>query len=285
MLANGFHYKLYQGIMQGDIEMPHLPDVAVRISEAVQNPIYGADTIVKILQSDPPLVAHIMKVSESSMYRASRGAQNLQSAVNQMGLEAIRNITLSFCLKNLFTPKNHWLKRLTHLSWRQSIRIGSMSAIFAARSGIAESDRALLAGLLQDIGYLALLAFLDKFPEQLEDKPRVLELLKEASIDVGAVLLRSWNMQDSDLLSVISSREDWLRNDSPTPELADIVLMARYHAYIGTAAFKDCPRLSEIPAYQKLQNLSLSPHMSKSLIEDSDEEIKNISGILQATMS
>lgn len=285
MLANGFHYKLYQEIMQGEIEMPHLPDVALRVSEAVQNPKYGADTIVKILQSDPPLAAHVMQVSESSMYRASRSAPNLQSAVNQMGLDAIRNITLSYCLKNLFIPKHHWLKRLTHLSWRQSIRIGSMSAIFASRSGIAESDRALLAGLLQDIGYLSLLAFLDKYPDELEDKEKVLELLKEASIDVAAVLLRSWNMLDTDLLKVIASREDWSRDQEPDADLADIVLLARYHAYMGTAAFKNCPRLANMPAYTKLQKFSLSPQFSKELIDESDEEIKNVVEILQTTMS
>ncbi|PCJ49743.1 MAG: hypothetical protein COA74_04645 [Gammaproteobacteria bacterium] len=67
-----------------------------------------------------------------------------------------------------------------------------------------------------------------------------------------------------------------MRDKNPQADLADIILIARLHSYVGTAKMRDCPRISTLPAYHKLPFGSLGPHESMQILEQASEEIQEI---------
>ena len=77
------------------------------------------------------------------------------------------------------------------------------------------------------------------------------------------------------------SRKDWYR-DKETADLADLVLIARLHAAIGTPDFGNCPPLIKLPALAKLDLGELTPDNSLQMVTESHDQIEEIRSLLSS---
>lgn len=67
-----------------------------------------------------------------------------------------------------------------------------------------------------------------------------------------------------------------MRDPGPKADLADIVLLARLHCYVGTKRMQKLPRINQLPAFHKLTLGDLTPEMSLSIIQEAREDIREI---------
>jgi HD-like signal output (HDOD) protein len=95
----------------------------------------------------------------------------------------------------------------------------------------------------------------------------VQELLSEYTGKISAMVLNAWEF-DQAMVVVALDLENWWRDRGPKPELADLVLVARYHSYIGEPHFKKLPPLSQLPAFQKLNLGELGPEEGLIFIKE-----------------
>jgi HD-like signal output (HDOD) protein len=91
-------------------------------------------------------------------------------------------------------------------------------------------------GGLQDIGALPLLTELREFPGLTAKPAFVQELLSEYTGKISAMVLNTWAF-DQTMVVVGLDRENWWRDRGPKQGLTDLVLVARYHSYIGEPHF------------------------------------------------
>jgi len=279
MTSNNIFLDIFKKILAGTVDLPSLPDAALKIRAAIQNPNNNIATIAKIVQMDPPLTAHLIQVANSPLYRTANKATDVSMAISRFGLEATRNIAVSFSLKSLFKSKSKILQKMLKRLWTESTQTAAISSVLATKSKKFDPDRAMLAGLLQDIGTLPVLAELSEHPELLVDSNQTEVLLLEYSPKVGAMLLKHWNFEE-DIIEVAASKNQWQRKPNKEADLSDLVLIARYHTYIGKPFFKNCPKVSEIPAFEKLGFDSLTPESSLSILEDARKDIGEIQSML-----
>ena len=189
-----------------------------------------------------------------------------------------RKRVAGYAVSRLFVVEDPAARKQLRRYWRQSVKLASLSAVLA-RLCHRNPSRALLAGLLQDIGCLALIPELVHHSVDLENDALVDEAMANYGIQVGTLLLNSWHLED-DLMDVVQSRELWLREHNSNADLADIVTVARYHLYIGTPAFNTLPPPSQIPAFSKLPVGTLNPQNSLQILDDAKEEIASIQSLL-----
>ena len=279
MSTNNIFLDIFRKILAGTVDLPSLPDAALKIRAAIQNPNNDIAAIAKIVQMDPPLTAHLIQVANSPLYRTANNATDVAMAISRFGLEATRNIAVSFSLKSLFKSNSKILQKLLKRLWLESTQTAAISSVLASQCKGFDPDRAMLAGLLQDIGTLPVLAELNKHPELLVDTNQTEVILLEYSPKVGAMLLKHWNFED-DIVEVAASKNQWNRQPNKDADLADLILIARYHAYIGKPFFKNCPKVSEIPAFEKLGFDSLTPESSLTILEDAKKDIIEIQSML-----
>jgi len=87
-----------ESLLKGDIQLPSPPAVAIRILESVKKDDAGYDELAGIISSDPALAAKILKVANSSAYALPQKVESIQKAIAVLGVNALKNIALSFVM-------------------------------------------------------------------------------------------------------------------------------------------------------------------------------------------
>lgn len=139
-------------------DLPGLPTVFVEIDRVIQSPNSGAAELAKVIETDPPTVASLLKMANSSYYWGRQESiPSVRDAVVRLGLQEVRRLCQFACLSRLFVQPSTLVNHSQF--WRHSYAVGSVARRIAeghAASLKQEPDIAFTAGLLHDIGSLIL---------------------------------------------------------------------------------------------------------------------------------
>ena len=108
-----------------------------------------------MLRIDPALSAEILRVSNSALYGLSRRVDNVSHAIVVLGTEVVKRLALTVALGRFSHGflRNQGLR----ICWDHSVACALIAEELAQAMDVAK-DRAYTAGLLHDVGRLALLA-------------------------------------------------------------------------------------------------------------------------------
>lgn len=277
--VSGFFAKIYREILADKTGLPSMPDLAVRIRAVMQRPSNSVATASRVVQSDPGTAAYLIRVANSALYGGVSRIQNVENAVSRLGMDTTRNLVTAHVLRSMFHTSSPVLGRFMQEAWRKSARVAALASIIASRCPGFVPDRAMLAGLLQDIGVLPLLNALERSRQPLPEPERISGLIDLFAAKVGAVLLQHWAF-DEDIVEVARSRDDWWRNSQLKPDLADIVLVARLHASVGGEGMQHLPLINEVPAFMKLPLGELNPDASLKFLREAEADVRDVMRML-----
>jgi len=273
------YIELYTSLKAGKCDLPSMPDIAIRIGRAIDNPNTLSEDIAKLIQLDPALTARIMGVVNSAAFGAAHKINSLQVAVSRLGRKQIRNLVYSMVLKNLFYTESKFLKQRIKDLWTHSCHVAAISFILARNTEGLDPDHAMLAGLVHDIGILPILSTARNYPD-IEENPKILDdLIASMRGDIGAMALSQWGL-DADLVNVARNAEDWFHIGTALPGYLDIVLIAQLHAAVGTQQMQTLPRINEIPAFEKISKGKLDPKASLDILNKAGDEIAEVRSLL-----
>ena len=136
-------------------DLPILPAVALEVIRVCRDPGCGIDDMQHLIGRDPTLTAKVLRTVNSAMFGLSRRVTSLKQALTLLGLASVRAIVLSFSLVKLdganpprsFDHQRHWKQSLTNAVSAHEL---------CARHELGVPEEAFVAGLLQDVGILAL---------------------------------------------------------------------------------------------------------------------------------
>lgn len=260
-----------------EVDLPSLPEVALKISHAVQSQDADFRQIATTVQADPVIAARIVQVANSAMYAGVSQVESVQNAIARIGLQATRAIVMTVVLKNLYAPQSRLLHERMNTYYRHSILVGAISHALASRLSGFDPERALLAGLIHDIGVLPLLIQADRRQELNQDAELLEQLINELAKNVGAMLLEQWAFEPEFVL-VARQAEDWAR-EVDAADYCDIVQVAQLHCVLLGGSKIDAPVMSDLPAFRRLKLDEIDPI---ELIEDARQEISEIVSVLAA---
>jgi HD-like signal output (HDOD) protein len=278
MLEPSLFAELIEEARSGVLELPSPPDLGVRIGRAIDKPEANSANIARIIQLDPALTARMIQVANSPLYSGMGKISNCETAVTRLGLSTTRNLVISFLLKNLFHNPSRILQRAMDRMWLESTRVAAISSVLAKVTPKLEPGRAMLAGLIHNIGAIAVINDSKRHPELMENEEALWQAVKHVSAEVGAIIVEQWNFGE-DMLDVVSHCQDWMRDDRAQPSYTDLVQIAKLHAHVG-APDPSLPRLDMVPAFHKLALGKLSPKLSLVVLEQSEKEIRAVQALL-----
>lgn len=267
--------KLFQGFcaayQDNELRVPSLPDIAIRLRQALYQDIGIADA-AKIINLDPAIASKLIQVANSPLYRTVNPIARCHDAINRLGLKTTQNLVTSISLHNLFRSQDKRLRIRVQQLWKQSIQIASLSYTLAELSKTINPDEALLAGLTFNIGALPIITYAeslgnDEFSESELDA--TIDLLQG---QVGCFILSKWHFPEH-LQTLPNLASHWYYDAAPNLQISDIVLLARYHAQLGTGHKQKLPPLNTLPAFLKLGDNSLTPDMSLKALHDAKQQI------------
>ena len=106
--------------LEREMNLPSPPAIAVRILEEIKKDECSLEGLSRIIESDPALVTKILKVSNSPYYGVVAEVNTLPRALSILGLNAVKNIVLSFVLTDSASGSED--SRFDYdLFWRRSV--------------------------------------------------------------------------------------------------------------------------------------------------------------------
>jgi HD-like signal output (HDOD) protein len=248
---NALTIQLFQDIVSGNLSLPSLPSVAQRIQQAFADDAVNAESICTIIQADPAITAKLIMISNSALYGGQATIESLQQAVVRLGLETTRKQVMTYAVKELFQGKTSDMKAHMQKLWKHSQHVACMCRLMANHLKGFDLEQAQLAGLIHDLGEVAILQYAQENQELIGRPELLLKAVKKLRPQITGMLLNQWNF-GPEFVTVGEECEDWFRNPGDKPDLCDLVLIAQYHALIGTAEMKRLPPVPSLPAFAKL---------------------------------
>ncbi len=184
-------------------DLPTLPAAAIGVMREAESSTASAQSVSRILQQDQSLTVRVLRLANSAFYGLSRKISDPQEAVVVLGMRSVRNLAI-------VAGTYPWLaKPLTgyclgpHELWAHSFGTAVGAQLVAKRKNNIDADVAFTAGLLHNIGKVALSIWLEgKMAGLLDIAERAglpfdeieRKMLGYDHADVGAHLAENWNL-------------------------------------------------------------------------------------------
>lgn len=141
--------------------LPRAAGVLPQLLALMRQEAPSRSAMVQQVLKDPLLTAEVLRVARSPYY-GSRPVDTLEAALDRIGIAGLQAATARVLLKPVFQPQGEGLAvRAAPRLWLRAERKSlHCAAAMAARGG--DRLEGLLAGLLHDTGWLALLRLMDR---------------------------------------------------------------------------------------------------------------------------
>lgn len=207
--------------------LPSMPTTVVALGQAVADDRCNVDRILVILAKDPALSATMLRLANSVAFAGAGRVMDLRSAVMRMGFDAILNLGRTAAVIRNFKGANQLDPfRL----WQHSVAVGLVAqGICRLQKRAYQSDAAYLAGLLHDIGkialdrcfaeeYTAVVQAIDAGESCLDAETRLLGI---THAEVGAMVAVNWGFPE-EMVEAIRDHHA----EQPTEFLASLLQLA-----------------------------------------------------------
>lgn len=246
-------------------ELISLPEVYLKISHLMNDPMSDVTDFAEIIRFDPNLSASVLKLVNSAFYGLSGEVDSINQAVTMLGLGQLHIMALSISAVSALNAMNYPEDILSLKTfWQSNLFCGVLSRHLALHLKVRNSENLFVIGLLHEIGHLVLYT---KFPEKARESIELAKdqnlLIHEAELQVigchygkiGANLQASWKLP---LLF------QGLTEFQPTPLLSnenqlETAILHVAHAYAFKEFINDEKPIEELvtPAvWEKLQLIS-----------------------------
>jgi putative nucleotidyltransferase with HDIG domain len=139
--------------------LPPLPLIAMRLVGLLGQEEPDIKEVGRIIAAEPVYAARVLQMANSPLFALRAQVKTLSHAIVLLGLARIKSITLTRALGDFVAPVLN--VRALRVCWENSLA-GALVAEKLARTCNMDPDFAYVAGLVRDIGRLALLV---KHPE------------------------------------------------------------------------------------------------------------------------
>jgi len=262
----------------GKLKVPSLPEVAIKINKYVGDPDANMANMAKIIQLDPALTAKLLQAANSALYGKSGQVADCRTAIARLGMETTRNMVMSFALGQTFNQGSAVVKDIARSIWNKSSEVAAISYVLARVTMGMIPDKALLAGLVHNIGAIPILRYVADYPELRKNRVMINDLISRLSSKLGSMVLRQWSF-DKDLIEVPGQLLNSNYNPDEQINYVDIVIVSNVHSQFG----KDDqvgPNLHEVASFKKLPLFQIGPDASIELLYEAKEEINSLTRML-----
>lgn len=182
--------------------LPSLPQALLQIMDLAERDDVGMSEIGAVVSQDAGLCAKIISTANSAYYSRGRSISSIDQCLSMMGAAQVRRIALNQSVAELFGRFQKTSGFDMRYFWYHVLCVAITARELAKKLGYANVDEAYLAGLLHDVGQLALLSvaadqYLPIFKSATGEQRLMQEEQKAFGLthpEIGAWLAQRWNL-------------------------------------------------------------------------------------------
>jgi HD-like signal output (HDOD) protein len=178
-------------LANGELHLPLLPRVSSMVIQLSTDEDANAQQLAQLIQGDPALAGHVLRLANSPVYRAATPFVSLQQAIARLGMSNICEIALATSLNaSLFKVPGY--EDLLQQYWRESLLVSAWAREIA-RMRTTNVEASFLAGLLCCIGRPVVLQGVC----ELALKPESMEtFVADYYVRAGLSICKSWALPE-----------------------------------------------------------------------------------------
>lgn len=199
--------KLQDSLARID-SLPAMPAIAQKLLTLPLDTYQGEAEMLKLIAQDPQISAKIIGLSNTSLFFAPGKITSVSDAAMRLGLNRVKSVAIGISTMSALAKLPEGKLSTTDL-WAHSMAIAMSMRVIAKHMPVRvrpSDDQIFLAGLLHDIGYMAL-SYLDtNLSDSLharleaESDSSLLEIENEVlgiqHGEIGAILGTHWHLPD-----------------------------------------------------------------------------------------
>jgi HD-like signal output (HDOD) protein len=222
-----FVQMLAKELSTGRVELPAFPDVLVRVHRILALPDVTDERIARVIASDAGLAARMLTMANSAaLSRGGRPIADLRQAVTRVGHQHTRSAAIAYAMGRIRVASS-----LAHIHgdlhdlWRASTLVAALSHVVAVHTRAANTDEALLAGLMHNIGAVYILARAQRPSALFSDVTVRDTIMVDWAAQVGRSIAENWGMSD-EICEAIAEQSVTSRPQSGRRDLLDVLSVA-----------------------------------------------------------
>lgn len=135
--------------------LPTLPAVALRVGSLVEDPESDSQQIAQVMRSDQALTARVLALVNSAHYAIPGGVTDVRRAISYLGYNTVYQLVITVSVFDAL-PKVEGSAFDLDALWKHALATGICAEAAARQIGTDAPEDAFSAGLLHDIGKVAL---------------------------------------------------------------------------------------------------------------------------------
>jgi HD-like signal output (HDOD) protein len=276
--AFDFVQKLAAELSAGRVELPAFPEVAIRVHRVLALPEVTDDRIARVIASDAGLAARMLTMANSAaLSRGGRAIVDLRQAVTRVGHQHTRSAAIAYAMGQIRLAESldHIRDDLRDL-WQSSTLVAALAHVVALHTKAANSDEAMLAGLMHNIGSVYMLARAERHSALFADAAVRDAIMTDWTAHIGRSIAENWCMSD-DVAEAIAEQGIESRPHSGRRDLLDVLSVA-----VRTAGFS--PGVSDpalvVAGANTFERLGIDATMLEQLLAESSTEVADLRSAL-----
>lgn len=220
--------QLIKAVETDQIKLPTLPEVALKIREAVEKDNQSANDIAILLSQDTSLSARLLQLANSPLYRARTEIDSLQMAITRLGVRIVKDLVVMLSIKQAFKTTDKNIEKQFKEVWQASVDVAAICRALAKTQNGLDTEHGMLAGLIHNIGALPIIELAAREPSLFNDNKDLKQITNEIQGELGKKILSFWNFPQS-LIDVVSQWNQFNREHDAPEDYVDLVQAAILH--------------------------------------------------------
>jgi HD-like signal output (HDOD) protein len=215
---------------RGDISFPTSVNAVLRLQQALNDPDCHLEDAIRLVLGEPQLAARTVALANTSAFNSGgRPVTNVRAAVTRIGYRNLQMLVASLVVRQFGARiEDPQLRAKCGQLWAHTVQVAALAQVFARRVTFVNSDTAMFAGIVHEVGGFYLIARADGYPGLLDEDPeKWAELCEDV---VTREVAKKLALPEPVAEAIFELRDAWLH--LPPSTLLDTLLLANLYAKV-----------------------------------------------------
>ncbi|MCH2055436.1 MAG: HDOD domain-containing protein [Thalassotalea sp.] len=210
---NALYTILVEKIKNDALVLPTLPEIALKVREAADDPDINLNQMSEVIAQDPALSMGMLKVANSAVMGRTVKVETVNQAVTRIGLRQIKSIATAMAIEQVFVSENDIIAMYMKKSWEKTVSVAAAAIAlmtFYTQENKHTSlalDTLTLAALVHNVGVLPILTESENHPDVFANPTFLQQAIVKLGSIIGAEVTKAWGFAE-DFTALVSSWSD-----------------------------------------------------------------------------
>ncbi len=264
-------------------DISSIKSVVSNIIKTISDSASTAKELKEIIQIDPPLTAKVLKLANSAHYARRTKISDVEHAVIWVGYDAVKELALNQKVCEIF-DKDESIKGYSRYKlWKNSVGVAILGKMIYRREFGEKGDDVYAAGLLRNIGIIAIDQFLQNDFQKclIKSEQEKINLIKVENeilginhAEVGMAITRNWQLPEELVAAIGFHHQPLLLQQAYMQRMVYTLYLADYLGQDNRVGYCDAPKVDDDLFRQCSKAMNIGPYAFDYIISDMKKELR-----------